>query len=69
MRALFIKRNNLTPISIVFVVEIYSNRNSFLIVGFRRLSLTPRVKKIRKIKFGIKIDFLLILETEGTQYL
>jgi hypothetical protein len=69
MRALFIKRNNLTPISIVFVVEIYSNRNSFLIVGFRRLSLTPRAKKIRKIKFGIKIDFLLILETEGTQYL
>jgi hypothetical protein len=69
MRALFIKRNNLTPISIIFVVEIDSNRNSFLIVGFRRLSLTPRGKKTRKIKFGIKIDFLLILKTEGTQYL
>jgi len=69
MRALLIERNNLTSISIVFVAEINSNRNSFLIVRFRRLSLTPKAKKTRKIKFGIKINFLLILKTEGTQYL
>jgi len=68
MRAL-IKRNNLTSISIVFVAEIDSNRNSFLIVRFQRLSLTPRAKKTRKIKFRIKINFLLILKTKGTQYL
>jgi hypothetical protein len=51
------KKNNLTYILTILVVEISSNINFLFNTRFQRFSLTPLIpgaKKIRKIKLGIK---------------
>jgi len=60
MWTLFIKRNNLTPISIVFVTKIDANINILSLTldfGDFLSSLSNQGLKIRKMKFEAKIDF------------